>query len=540
MATHPPASIRVALIGMIVGLWAGTVAAQGPNVGTEGSEFSTLEAGRSNGLDASLLGPSPGEGGGAGSGSPGLGAEVIGGRPGASTPRVPVTATEPNAASGTRPGGPGGITPPPILPLAELPLYGPLAIPSGEAVEGPPDGLTLDAAIERLIRANLDLIARSFEIPQADADILTASLRANPLLYADSQLIPYGSYSKNRPGGPNQYDLNVTVPLDLNNKRRARMTVACQAKRVLEAQLQNAVRLQIDNLYRAYVDVLAARETSRFAATGLAGFNKILETTGAQKRFGLKTQADVNRVRILRDASEIAVAESGSAEAEAKRVLGLLLNMPPVEAQAMQLRGTLRAVGPPPPPVNELTALAIRARPDLMAFRLGVGRAQADVNLARKNRFADVYLLYQPYTFQQNAPFDAKSSHSWALGATVPLPVFNRNQGNIRRAEINVSQTRTELAALEQQVIGEVERASRINAVTRASVERLERDLLPAGRQLLDNSGVLFQSGEADVLTYLNAQREYNEVVRQYRDTSVRYRRSSLELNTVVGQRVLP
>ena len=120
-------------------------------------------------------------------------------------------------------------------------------------------------AIERLIRENLGLRARLFELPQADADILTASLRANPLFYADSQLVPYGSYSRERPGGPVQYDINITYPLDVTHKRKARTLVARRAKRVLEAQYQDAVRVQIDNLYMAYTDVLGVRETIRFA-----------------------------------------------------------------------------------------------------------------------------------------------------------------------------------------------------------------------------------------------------------------------------------
>jgi cobalt-zinc-cadmium efflux system outer membrane protein len=73
------------------------------------------------------------------------------------------------------------------------------------------------------------------------------------------------------------------------------------------------------------------------------------------------------------------------------------------------------------------------AVPILVAYRLGVGRARADANLAGANRLSDVYLLDQPYTFQNNAPSDAKSADSWAVGVTVPLPVLNRNQGNIRR-----------------------------------------------------------------------------------------------------------
>ena len=82
---------------------------------------------------------------------------------------------------------------------------------------------------------------------------------------------PTGTTRPQRPGGPLQYDVNITYPLDVTHKRQARTLVARRAKRVLEAQYQDAVRLQIDNLYTAYSDVLGARETIRFAEAARAG-----------------------------------------------------------------------------------------------------------------------------------------------------------------------------------------------------------------------------------------------------------------------------
>jgi len=298
--------------------------------------------------------------------------------------------------------------------------------------------------------------------------------------------------------------------------------------------------MQIDNLYRVYVDVLAARETVRYARASLTGLDKLLEVTRTQEENEFRTKADVNRIKIQRDAARIAVAESETALRDAKRTLAVLLNLPPSAADTLELRGTIRDQAPPPPPENELVGMALATRPDLVSYRLGIGRAQAEVGLARANRFQDVYLLYQPYTFQNNAPFDAKSSHSWALGVTVPLPLYNRNQGNIARARLNVSQTQTELAALEPQVVAEVRRAVSQYAITRASVGELERDLLPAARQVLDTASDLYRSGEEDAITLLNARRDYNDVARQYRDTLLRHRRSMLTLNTAVGRRILP
>ncbi|HEX8200175.1 MAG TPA: TolC family protein, partial [Isosphaeraceae bacterium] len=490
------------------------------------------------GAGRSLLGPSPGAGGGRLPGSPGAGEGVLGGRPGVSTSRAPAAVTQPGGGIAEPPER-GGIGPPAELPIANLPLFGSLAEP-GQEDSGPAEGLTLDAAIELLLRNNLDLRSRFFEIPQARADVLTASLRANPVLYADAQLVPYGSYSRARPGGPVQYDVNITYPLDVTHKRQARTAVAVQAVRVLEAQFQDAVRLQIDNLYTAYVDVLAARATVQYALAGLEGLEAVLKVTHEQFANKNKTQADVDRIRIQRDAAQISLADAEAGLRRALQVLATLLNLPPSGAMTLQVRGAIRDDAPPAPASEALRPLALGARPDLVAYRLGIRRAEADVRLARANRLSDLYLLYQPYTFQDNTPFGTKSATSWAVGLTVPLPIYNRNQGNIRRARLNVAQTQVELAALERQVVAEVEQAAQEYVVTRDAVERLRRDLLPAARNVLSVAYLRYREGEEDVVTFLNARGAYNDVVRQYRDFSVRHRRSMLNLNTAVGRRILP
>ena len=484
------------------------------------------------------LGPTPGAGGGAIGNQPGTADATFGGRPGPSTPRVPSSITRPG--QGFAVPAPRGISLPPALPITETPLYGPLSIPAGAEEEGPPNGLTLDGAIERLVRENISLRSRFLEIPKAQADVLTAGLRANPIFYADAQQIPYGNFSERRPGGPTQYDVNITHPLDVNGKRWARTAVACRAKRVLEAQYQDAVRVEIDNLYTAYVDVLAARETLRYARTSASGLADVLAKTRVLLRNETITEADYNQVANQLEAAQVGVLDSEEAYRDAKRTLGGLLNVPPEQAEALEVRGSIHDLAAPPPPVEDLSLTAMTGRPDLVAFRIGIHLAEANVRLAEANRFADLYLLYQPYTFQDNAPFNAKSAHSWAVGVTVPLPLYNRNQGNIQRARITVTQAKLDLADRERQAAVEVRKAAREYEVTHAAVDRVERGLLPSAGRVLDTTLVQFNEGEVDALAYLNAQRSYNDIVRQYRDTVVRHRRSMLRLNSVVGQRLLP
>src|SRR5262245_40555286 len=128
------------------------------------------------GSTRSRLGPMPGAGEMILGTQPGSD-ELLLGRIGTAAPRAPASIATPGGqAPAPRP---RGITAPEPLPVPRAPLYGILALPAEEEQEGPADGLTLDQAIERLVRENYDLRSKLMEIPQARADVLTASLRAN-------------------------------------------------------------------------------------------------------------------------------------------------------------------------------------------------------------------------------------------------------------------------------------------------------------------------------------------------------------------------
>lgn len=418
--------------------------------------------------------------------------------------------------------------------------FGALVIPPEAEEVQPAGGLTLDQAIDMLARENLVLRSKQLEIPQAQADVLGAGLRANPFVYMDGQLLPYGQYNPvTNPGGPAQYDVNVTLPFDWNLKRRARIAVAQRAQSVVEALYQNAVRLQVDELYDTYVDVLEARETHRLAKAAETYLQETLDSI-KKRPAGAASQVELDQMKLQLDAAELALIDAEGALRTAKRRLATMLNMPPGHAAAIELSATIHDRSPPPPPLGQLVQLALAARADLIAFRLGAQRAAADVDLARANRFSDVYVLYQPYTYQNNRPFDLPSSRSWALGATVAVPLFDRNQGVIQRAQTNVEQTKLETRAQERIVVAQVEDAYAEYVTTRRAVERMEQHLLPNARQALDDNLSLYRQGQVPLLSYLNAQRDYGDLVRQYRDMLVRHRRSMLELNTAVGQRVLP
>ena len=406
---------------------------------------------------------------------------------------------------------------------------------------GPADGLTLDAAIDRMMAANLDIRALRHELPQADAEILTAGLRTNPLVYMDTQFIPYGTFNDQRPGGPTQYDLNITYPLDVSKKRHARTVVARMAKSTLEAQYQDVVRRQIDNVCRAFVNLQAARLDLLSARASVRRQEAFLAELRRAARPGDPAAADtVDHLKLVLARTKTSLGEAEGAFADAQEGLAVLLNLPGTETAALQPRGRLQTETPPPPEPEELATLALRCRPDVRAARLGIDRADAELRLQRANRFDDVYLFYDPITYQDNRPSGLPSAHSWAVGLTFALPIFNRNQGNIARAESNISQTRVELSALERRVTAEVRVAAREYQRSRTALEQIEREILPLAAATLERKTAELSEGEITADDYQGHLDDAAEITQAHRDALVRHRRAMLDLNTTVGLRILP
>jgi len=407
--------------------------------------------------------------------------------------------------------------------------------------EGPPNGMTLDQAINHMVHSNAELRLKGREIPQAQADILTAGLRENPLLFYSSDAVPYGSYSKERPGDI-EHGLSLVIPIDYSGKRRARVSVAEREKEVLEAQYQDAVRVAIDDLAIVFVDVLAQRAAAHSAEQGLGLIDQLLAEARKKAAEGKGDEALVDDLLIERELALMSVDDERARYSRAKRSLGVLLDLSPEETEALEARGALDDLGPELPPIQTLIALALGRRPDLKANRLGLQLAQAQLSLQRANRFSDAYFLYAPFTQRDNSKNDngERSITTWGAGVFVSIPLFNRNQGNVRRAQLNIAQSGDEIAVIEAQVIADVRQAAEDYQNTREDAMRLKQVILPAVRRKRDRAREKMESGEAGADQFLAVQRDSTTLVTYYRENLARHRRNAWKVNTAVGHRVLP
>lgn len=393
--------------------------------------------------------------------------------------------------------------------------------------------LTLDAAINRLVAFNYDLRTKYQDIAESRADELTASLRNAPAIFLSGAPLPYGHYSSARPGTPS-YEITPAVAVDYSGKRKSHMREARAETREIEARYQNAVRLEIDRLYDAYVDVLEARETVRGVEADLRGLAEL----AAMSRERPRTEAD--RIALRRFNAEAALKEAIEEMKQRKRNLTVLLAIPAEKADGLEIGGSLDGRSPSLPPLEELSHLALESRPDLAATRLGIEHDQAIMQVTRAERFDDAAVFVTPYETQDNSPVNKQSSSGWGGGALVAVPILNRNQGVIARARINVTQRQLELEGLERQVVYDVRSAWTEYSASRQSVQQFVQEGLPAARNVAEAMFRGYREQKEGIDALFQARANYAEMGRLYRGALVRHRRAMLKLNTAVGKRIVP
>ena len=331
----------------------------------------------------------------------------------------------------------------------------------------------------QLLRGNQDLRTKYHEIPQAEADILTAGLRSNPIIFWDAGGTPYGRFS-NQPGA-RSYPLLITYRLDFTGRRAARVRLAQTAKRVLDARYQDEVRRKIDELDTIFVDVLdarqAVREARRSAAEASDPARRDHRTSPGRKPVG-RAHVQVPW--------RCGTPRNGSGSSSMTWPLCSTSRRPkPRESRPY---GALR-VPTPAPPIEVLLHIALNCRADLVAQRLSVDRAHALERMEYSRRIRDTHILYQPWDYvvgQTNQ--GERSANTWGIALFAPLPLFDRNQGNIQRARLEISKMQSAFAEVERRVADDVRAALGEFHTTLQDQHELEDQVLPVVRQELDEA----------------------------------------------------
>ncbi|HZR25231.1 MAG TPA: TolC family protein [Vicinamibacterales bacterium] len=396
--------------------------------------------------------------------------------------------------------------------------------------------LTVAQAVDEAVQHNLGLLAERANLPIADAQMITAKLRPNPVFSFSADhldLLGTGFNAINN-GGPPEIAWRVDVPLERGGKRDARIGLAAALKSAAEAQLADAIRTLRQDVTLACIDVIAAQASRALVADNLRTYEDLVRVNRARVTAGSIAPAEATRseVAMLQFRANVVRADLDVAAATAR--LRVLLGRAPGDVVTVSdSLGSPRA--DTAPAVTRLQELAKQSRPDLQALRLAESRTIADLRLQEALGRID-YTVGAEYRRQQGI---AGTGNSLGFFFSTPLPLSSRNQGEIARAGAERTQVDRQIAAREAQIASDVQTALHEYVTTRDLVSSIEHELLQPATKARDVSVYTYRAGGGTLLDVLDAQRAFNDTMQGYVDAQANVLRAATRLNAAVGTEVL-
>jgi len=402
------------------------------------------------------------------------------------------------------------------------------------AQSSPP--LTWEQVRERFEQQNPSLLADRLNIDESKAQEISANLRPNPtfsLLTDGSQIAPYRGVW--RPFAGTQLSTDFGYLHERQRKRELRLQSAQKATRIVVDTHADLERTLLFELRGAFVSTLQAKAVLQLARDNLVYYDRVLEVSRERLNSGDMAQMDLDRLELQRVQYESDVQTAEVNLRTAKIELLTLLNARiPVEQFDL--------IGPYDfddqlMPRDEFRRIAIDTRPDLKAALDAIYKAQTDHQLAIANGSTDPILsTWYTYNPSFNNPYDHQT-----VGASVsiPLRIFDRNQGEKLRTQLDITRNERLRDAAEAQVLSDVDSAYASLSSNLAMLQPYKQKYLQQAARVRDTVAFAYQHGAASLLDFLNAQSEYRTVQLSYVNLIGSYLTTVSQLNLAVGREAM-
>jgi outer membrane protein, heavy metal efflux system len=395
-----------------------------------------------------------------------------------------------------------------------------------------PDKVTLSQAVREAIDHNLSLLAERYNLSVADARIITARLRPNPVVTAGVDYIDMlGQFSPDKNVGPTEYNLRTDFILERGGKRERRIEVAQDAREVTQLQLLNTTRQLVLDVQNAFVDALQASDSVTLARENLRVFQNIIEVNTNRVRAGDLAKVELARTQVAAIQFQTALRQAESKLRVANNRLQSLMGRTSL-SPTFSVEGELRR-DTQPVVLESVTTQAMDLRPDLQALRRDQARSQAEI----RNQIAQGKVDFTVSSMFHRQFYNG-TSDTLGFFFSAPLPVFNRNQGEIERARQEQRQIQARIKAMQNDIQTEVRNAWVQYTTSRDLLTSIEHDLLDQARDVRDTMEYSYRRGEASLVEFLDAQRAFNDTRQSYNDARADFARSLYTIDSISGKAV--
>lgn len=386
---------------------------------------------------------------------------------------------------------------------------------------------------------NPTLQAARVNIDESRAQEITAYLRPNPELTGTfDQMNFFAPQSPPSGNGGNSYSPfayalpsgSINYLHERGGKRELRRDSAKQGTAISESQLADQERTLMFNLRNAFVQALQAKSVVGVARENLAYFDHVLEVSRERFQAGDISKLDLDRLELQRVqfVSDVQTATVNLRTAKIQ-VLALLNDRAPVEQFDVNGPFDYKEQATP---LTEFRQMALDTRPDLKAALQSVQKAETDHKLAVANGTTDPTFSID---LARNPPIPAYLGFSM----TIPLRIFDKNQGEKLRTQLDIQKNQRLRDAAEAQVFGDVDSAYATLESSLTLLRPYKTDYLKRAADVRETVSFAYQRGGVSLLDFLQAEQDYRSIQLSYLNLVGAYLTAASQLNLAVGREVI-
>jgi cobalt-zinc-cadmium efflux system outer membrane protein len=383
---------------------------------------------------------------------------------------------------------------------------------------------------ERFEATNPTLRAGQIGIDESKAQEITAYLRPNPDFTSTLDQIQPFNGNPYRPFGNALPLFTANYLHERQHKRELRLESARKATGIAISQLADQERNLLFSLRNSFVQALQAKAVLALSRENLAYYDRLLAVNNDRFKAGDIAQVDLERLELQRVQYESDVQTAETNVRTAKIQLLMLLNdRTPVER--FDVTGPFD-FGEPLITLDELRNVALASRPDLQAALQAIEKAKTDYRLAVANGSTDP-------TFGVDAGRNPPIPAYIGFSVSIPLKIFDRNQGEKARTQLDIHRSQRLQEATQAQVFSDVDSAWAMLNSNRALLRPYKAKYLQLADKVRETVSFAYQHGGSSLLEFLNAQNDYRSVQLNYLNLVGSYLTAANQLNLAVGSEVI-
>jgi len=398
-----------------------------------------------------------------------------------------------------------------------------------QAVLAQQDGLSLGSALDRARKENPQLAMARDRVSEAEGMREQAGLIPNPSLYATSENTPIGGSQPFRFSRDTDDYVYLIQKIELGGKRSRRAAFASENVGQMTIQSEVAMHQLLARVATAYWMAAGSAALDKLYEREVNTLDDIVEYNRGRVQKGATPEADLIRIELESDRLR---GQARMAAEQARRSLIALYREMGATAfpDSVVFTDRLDDLAELQPPDLQTV---LRDRPEMRATREGVKQAEANFNLQRANAVPDPQLMAGYKRFSGSAQFPGQNT--LFFGFQVPLPIFDRNQGQIAAAQAKVMGAKDAVTDQEIAIRAEVESAlSDYRSIRGALLKVLPRmaDRAALSDRIAEGA---YRLGGADILRFLDATRMDIETQALLVQTLVDYHKSAVNVELVTG-----